>query len=108
MQTMSRKLWRFGKVVGGLVIFYVLLYLLLSLCGQYRPMSEGGLGRMRVYSSWAPFGFYDPNHSPPGSVAAERGMIIGTWRVSLIQVFYPLWIADILYVHKNLPSPPSA
>ncbi len=92
--TKSRLFCRFVKFVGGLAICYVLIYLLLSLCGQYRPMSAGGLGRMQIYSTWAPFGFYDPNHSPPGSA-------IGTWRGSMILAFYPLWIIDICYVHKN-------
>jgi hypothetical protein len=108
MQAMFKNFWWFGKVVGGLVILYVLFYVLLSLCGQYQPMSEGGPGRRHVYSSWAPFGFYDPHHSPAGSAAAKQEMIVGTWRISLIQIFYPLWIADVSYVHKNKQQHPSA
>jgi hypothetical protein len=102
--TISQKLRRLGLFCGVLVGLYFGIYLLLSFGGQYRPMSEGGIGHWETYSSWAPFGFYDPDHSPPGSVAVERGMVIGTWRGSMIRIFYPLWIADISYVHKTRPS----
>jgi hypothetical protein len=93
-----RRFWQFGGVV---VVIYVLIYSLLSLCGQYRPNYEGGLGRMVEYSVWAPFGFYDPDHSPPDSVAEKRGMIIGTWRASMVLPFFPLWLIDTSYVHKS-------
>jgi hypothetical protein len=106
MTSTSQKLRRFGVFAGGLVGLYCLIYLVLSLSGQYRPVSEGGLGHWQAYSTWAPFGFYDPSHSPPGSVAAERGTIIGTWRGSMIWMFYPLWLADISYMHKTQPSGP--
>ena len=97
-----RKLWLTAKLVGGLVVAYLLIYLLLSLCGQYRPMSEGGLGHWTEYSVWAPVGFYDPHHSPPGSVAAKRGIIIGTWRYTMVvQIFWPLWLADTAHIHKT-------
>ena len=104
MISISRKLRRAGFIAGGLVGSYFLIYLILSFGGQYRPVSEGGLGHWQTYSTWAPFGFFDPDHSPPDSVAAKRGLVIGTWRGPMIRIFYPLWIADILYVHKTQPS----
>jgi hypothetical protein len=52
-----RRFWQFGGVV---VVIYVLIYSLLSLCGQYRPNYEGGLGRMVEYSVWARLGFMIP------------------------------------------------
>jgi hypothetical protein len=97
----TRPLQLFATFVGALVISYILVYLLLSMCGRYRSEFEGGLGHWEEFSVWAPFGFYDPNHSPPGSAAAEREMIIGTWRGSMVLFFCPLWIADTHYVHKS-------
>jgi hypothetical protein len=101
MQTVIRKLCRFGKYLGVLVALYVLVYALLSLCGHYEEESEGGIGHWNIYSIWAPLGFWDPNHSPPGSAAAERGIIIGTWRRDVVLAFCPLWIADTHIVHKG-------
>jgi hypothetical protein len=101
MQIVTRKLWRFGKYLGVLVVLYILAYALLSLFGHYEVESEGGLGHWNDFSIWAPLGFYDPNHSPPGSAAAERGMIIGTWRRDAVLFFFPLWIADTHCVHKG-------
>jgi hypothetical protein len=101
MQTVTRKLWRFGKYLGVLFVLYVLAYAMLSLCGHYEVESEGGPGHWNEFSIWAPLGFYDHNHSPPGSAAAERGMIIGTWRRDVVLLFFPFWIADTHFVHKG-------
>jgi len=97
----SRLLRLFIKFVGALVVSYILVYLALSLCGRYRSWFEGGVGHREEFSVWAPFGFYDPNHSPPGSAAAERGIIIGTWRSSVVMFYIPLWVADTHYVHRT-------
>ena len=91
----------FTKIVGALFAFYILAYLILSLCGRYRSEFEGGPGHWEEFSVWAPLGFYDPNHSPSGSAAAERGIIIGTWRPSVVMAFVPLWVADTHYVHRT-------
>jgi hypothetical protein len=41
MSTLFRKFWQLGKVVSGLAIFYVLIYVLLSLCGHYETIGIG-------------------------------------------------------------------
>ncbi len=96
-----RKLRRLALIAGALPGLYVLVYLLLSAFGHYRPISVGGLGHWETYLAWAPAGFYDPYHSAPGSAAAERGIVTGTWRGSMITAFYPLWIVDMSYVHRS-------
>ena len=101
MQLVTRKLQWFGKVVGGLIALYILVYALLSLCGHYEVESVGGIGHWSQFSMWAPLGFYDHNHSPPGSAAAQRGIIIGTWRRDVVLAFLPLWAADIHFIHKG-------
>jgi hypothetical protein len=88
----------FVKYSGGLVAIYILVYVVLSLCGSYQPFV---LISARVYedSMWAPAGFYDPYHTPSGSVTtADRHN--GTWRRFAI-VFGPLWGLDTAYVHKT-------
>jgi len=102
MRAVTRKLWWIVMFIGSLTFIYVLVYAAISISGQYQPISVGGLGHWEEYSVWAPIGFYDPNHSPPGSVAAKRGIIIGTWRYNPVgQVYWPLWDFDTRYVHKT-------
>jgi len=101
MHIVTRKLLWVGKIVGGLAALYILVYALLSLCGHYEVESEGGLGHWNEFSVWAPLGFYDPNHSPPGSAAAQRGIIIGTWRRAVVLPFLPLWVVDTHLIHKG-------
>jgi hypothetical protein len=105
MQTSQFTLLRLLRLIaystGGLSAFYLLIYLSLSLCGQYRPMPYGDPRHIDLYPTWAPLGFYDPYHSPPGSLAEERGLIIGTWRAVPVRIFYPLWIFDIQHIHKT-------
>jgi hypothetical protein len=85
-------------LVIGLPILYVLIYLLLSACGRYRPMSEADLTSWELFATWAPLGFYDA-HPPAGSIdAKQRG---GAWKWSVIRIYYRLWEADIHYVHKR-------
>ena len=86
------------KYAGGLVAFYILVYVLLSLCGSYQPCDTVSA---RVYKGevWAPAGFYDPNHTASGSITtADRRN--GTFRRGIGTVFLPLWLLDISYVHK--------
>jgi len=93
----SKALRRFIWLVVGLPVLYILIYLLLSLCGQYRPMSASGVSRWEVFATWAPLGFYD-SHPPAGPLEAKLG---GAWRDSMIRVYYRLWTADNHYVHKR-------
>jgi hypothetical protein len=91
----------FAKIIGALFASYVLAYLMLSFCGQYQSESAGGLGHWDEFAVWAPLGFYDSRHSPPGTLAAKRGIIIGTWRRNVVICFLPLWGADIRFVHRT-------
>ena len=90
------------KYVGGLAAFYVLVYVLLSLCGSYQPCDTVSA---RVYegSTWAPALFYDPYHTASGSITtvARRN---GAWRRGIGTVFLPLWWLDVSYVHKSKSS----
>jgi len=90
------------KYAGGLVAFYFLVYVLLSLCGSYRPCDTISA---RVYESlvWAPAGFYDPFHTASGSISTEAGRN-GTWRRGFAIIFMPLWSLDISYIHKTKSS----
>jgi hypothetical protein len=101
----SRLTRSLAMFAGGLVVFYVLSYSILSVCGSYRPFYFISNG-VEEYSVWAPIGFYDPKHTPSGSIATARN---GTWRRAFIPLaFYPLWCLDISYVHKSQKSKPSA
>jgi hypothetical protein len=84
------------KYAGGLVAFYILVFVLLSSCGSYQPCDD----KMYESSIWAPAGFYDPFHTESGSIttAAKRN---GTWHRGLAITFLPLWDIDISYVHKT-------
>ena len=90
------------KYAGGLVAFYILVYVLLSLCGSYQPCDTVSA---RVYEGeiWAPAGFYDSNHTASGSITiADRRN--GTFRRGIGTVFLPLWLLDISSVHKARSS----
>ena len=91
-----------AKYAGGLVAFYVLVYVVLSLCGSYQPCDTISA---RIYESsvWAPVGFYDAYHTPSGSIATPA-LRNGTWRRGMATVFLPLWSLDISYVHKSKSS----
>jgi hypothetical protein len=93
----SRLARSLAMFAGGLVVFYVLSYSVLSFCGSYRPMIFISAG-VEEYSYWAPVGFYDAEHTPSGSIATKRN---GTWRRSFMTLaFLPLWSLDNSYVHK--------
>lgn len=75
----------------GLAGLYVFAYLLLSLCGQYRPMAMGGLGHWEEYSYWVPAGFRlgpEANRSSP-------------LRLGIMKMFLPLWGADVRWLHNR-------
>jgi hypothetical protein len=67
---MKKSARKFALVFCGFAIAYVLTYSVLSLNGRYEPIAFDLQGVM--WSSWAPAGFYDPNHPWPGSVAARK------------------------------------
>jgi hypothetical protein len=86
-----RTLRAFALLGVGLAGLYALTYLLLSLCGQYRPMGLGGLSHWQEYSFWVPAGFrLDPE--------AKRS---GPLRLGIMKVFYPLWTADVRWLHNR-------
>jgi uncharacterized protein YceK len=76
------------KYAGSLVAFYILIYVLLSLCGSYRTQVEIS-GTVTEYAVWAPVGYYDTDHH--------------RWRRGFIPayLFLPLWAVDINFVHKG-------
>jgi hypothetical protein len=72
----------------GLAGIYVSTYLSLSLCGQYRPIGSGCLHEWEESSFWTPAGFrVDAKQSP--------------LRLAAMKTFYPLWIADVRWLHKR-------
>ena len=92
------------KIVGVVIVSYLLVYCILSATGDYRPMGvysfyAGHMTETELW--WAPSGFYDPTTSPPNSLAAHKGIIIGRWRGGAIRVFYPLWRLDMYTFHKS-------
>ncbi len=91
-----------AKYAVALVAFYVLVYVLLSLCGSYQPCDTISA---RIYEgyTWAPAGFYDPYHTPSGSMTTPAGRN-GTWRRGIATFFLPLWMVDASYVHKPRSS----
>jgi hypothetical protein len=83
----------FAKALSILAAFYILLYGVLSVNGQYRP-SMVAIGGYVGYT-WAPMWFYDSN-----SRSGEG------WRSSWVLSFYPLWIMDVCYIHKGVTKGP--
>ena len=76
---------------------YILVYVLLSLFGQYRSFSWAGLAHWETYPMWAPLGSFD-SHPPAGSLDAKRG---GVWREWLFRFYFTLWDMDNHYVHTR-------
>jgi hypothetical protein len=83
------------KFAGGLVVFYVLVYLLLSLRGGYQPVVWTSAA-VHEDLIWAPLGFDYTTPAPSGATATERNHTR-----TLIIAFYPLWVADISLIHKT-------
>ena len=80
---------RFVWLGLGLAGLYVSTYLLLSVCGQYRPIGMGCLHEWEESSFWAPAGF------------RLEGKQSGPLRRGIMNCFYPLWIADVRWVHSR-------
>lgn len=90
--TKSQPLPLFTFLGLGLVVLYVSVYLVLSLCGHYRPMAQGGLSHWEEYSVWEPAGF---------RLDSSDGKGITSWRPGVMKAFYPLWIADVRWLHRR-------
>lgn len=73
----------------GVACLYLSAYLALSVCGQYRPMAMGCLHRWEESSFWVPAGF---------RLEAKQS---GPLRRGLMNCFYPLWIADVRWLHSR-------
>jgi hypothetical protein len=76
---------RFGTIVCGLAIVYVLVYSALSAFGRYEPEIVDLRG-VRLYA-WSPLGFYDSTD--------------GRWSTSMEVTFLPLWVFDARLIHAR-------
>jgi hypothetical protein len=106
----SNPMRKLVKAVSGLALVYVLVYLILSTFGCYRPDAWDLNGPMHY--SWAPAGFYDAKHAWPGSVYAVRhpNEKTGGWSAFMSWAFLPLFYLDNQFIHKEpsnttLPMP---
>jgi hypothetical protein len=92
---------KFGRVVCGLAIAYVLVYSVLSAFGHYEPALVDLRG-VRLYE-WAPLGFYDSDHPWPNSLTAIHSPTqkTGGWSTSMEVTFLPLWILDARLIHAR-------
>ncbi len=92
---------RCGKILGGLVLIYVLVYSALSIFGCYQPLSVGTF-EVKEFA-WAPFGFYDPDHAWKGSSYAVHHPTekTGGWHGTLTWAFLPLWTLDCGFIHTG-------
>ena len=89
------------RIIVVILLLYVLSYSILSVCGRYQPDSYDLRGPM--HHSWAPFGFYDPDHPWPGSLDAVRhpSEQTGGWSQPMTWGFLLLWQFDNHFVHKG-------
>jgi len=94
---MIRKLRWIAISAVGLLSVYVFVYVLLSLFGQYRPMTESGLSHWETYPMWAPLGTFD-SHPSAGSANARRD---GAWSGWFFQVYSWCWRMDNRFVHTR-------
>jgi hypothetical protein len=97
MRTIIRKLRWIVLSAVGVFLVYICVYVLLSLFGQYRPMTEAELSHWEIYPMWAPLGSFD-SHPPAGSQDAKRG---GAWRGWIFHGYCWLWGADNRFVHTR-------
>jgi len=90
-----------GKILGGLILVYALIYSGLSIFGRYQPMSVGTFGVKEF--AWAPFGFYDTDHAWEGSSYAVHHPTekTGGWQRIMMWTFVPLWSLDCEFIHKE-------
>lgn len=98
-----KRVHRFGKVVCGVVILYVLIYSVLSAFGRYEPSVVSLNG---VIYAWAPLRFYDSDHPLPRSAAARRSPTqkTGGWNTFMMVTFLPLWQIDFRLIHTRSMS----
>jgi hypothetical protein len=88
---------------AGLIIlfFYVLVYAILSLNGEYEPgLSWNGVQEY----AWAPLGFYHSDGPWGGPIAVRRRGAVrwGEWDTRVLwDVFYPLYFVDCSWIHKD-------
>jgi hypothetical protein len=97
MRNLIRKLCWIAASIASLLLVYVLVYVLLSAFGEYRPMTEAGLSHWEIYPMWAPLGAFD-SHPPAGSPDAKRG---GAWRPWFVNTYFWLWGVDNRFVHTR-------
>jgi hypothetical protein len=81
----------------ALPMLYVLIYTLLSFCGQYRPMAIGDQRGWNIGPLWAPLGFYSSNPDLASSDPEKDRR----WNYGMLKAFYCLWDIDIHYVHNR-------
>jgi hypothetical protein len=100
----SKGVRRCGKIFGGLLLVYFLLYSMFSIFGRYQPIAVD-VNRVMEYA-WAPVGFYDPNHAWEGSSYAVHHPTekTGGWHDSMLITFFPLWVLDNKFIHKGPPE----
>jgi hypothetical protein len=80
---------KFLKIVCGILICYVLIYLILSSSGSYQVV-DSDLNHASF--GWIPCGFYPPKHQNPNWL-----------NKILFLTFLPLWDLDEKFIHKNPP-----
>jgi hypothetical protein len=96
MRNLIRKRWIVASITG-VILVYVLVYILLSAFGQYRPMTVAGLSHWEIYPVWAPVGAFD-SHPPEGSQDAKRASI---WRGWFFHAYSWLWGIDNRFIHTR-------
>ena len=94
---------RTSKVVGGVLLIYVLIYSVLSAFGSYQPKDVDVRGVMSYW--WAPVGFNDAKHAWAGSSYAIRHLSekTGGWRPIMFWTFLPLFYLDNQFIHSGPP-----
>ena len=99
----SRQVRKVGKVIGSLLLIYMLVYSALSAFGSYQPGAVDLRGVM--WYEWAPAGFYDAKHAWPMSAYAVKhpSEKTGGWSPLMLWTFIPLWCLDNQFVHKGPP-----
>jgi hypothetical protein len=79
---------RMAKIFCGLTIFYVLIYIVLSVNGRY-SIAEADIGRLEGFS-WAPAGLFLENEE--------------NWDCFTFYAFYPLWAIDCRHFHTGIET----
>jgi hypothetical protein len=94
-----------GKVVGGVLLTYVLVYSVLSAFGGYQPVAFDLRGGGVMAYGWAPVGFYDAKYAWAGSSYAQEhpSEKSGGWRPFMFWAFFPLFYLDNQFIHQGPP-----